>query len=540
MSNDVWRGNRVNIEYPDTKRDDVVNDYHGVKVEDPYRWLEDPSKPEVQKWIDKQNDLTESILSSYPGRDRVRERTTELIKHESVSGLVIRESPEGIRLFYMYKHPDFNQPILCYQDGEDGKRIELVNPLTMNHNGSISIDCFFPSWNGRYVVYGISESGSEDSALHIIDLSIDECLSEVIPRTRWARVAWNRENTGFYYTRYPLPGTVSEDQMYFFKHAYYHQLNTNYEDDPKVFGEGRNPTELPSFYTNPKNDWILVIAWRWNSADIYLTRSVQNYELIPLIESDSDISWANLTKDSVFLLIFQNAKNGRILKFNLDDFEDSDYTTEGIEFVEEGNYAIDLGMESTDGYLIYSILKNASNEIIIHDKNTGALIDRIEFPTPTTVSSLTTCPMTQKIYLTVSTYTYPDSIQTYSNGRYVPFFAPEINLESNNLKVEQVWYKSKGGTNVPMFLVSAKKTNQSRSTQVLIRGYGSGGISYTPMFFPEYMIWLEKGGILAIPSIRGGSEFGEEWHENGSRAFKQNTFDDFIAAIEWLHTNGYG
>jgi prolyl oligopeptidase len=297
---------------------------------------------------------------------------------------------------------------------------------------------------------------------------------------------------------------------------------------------------MPNIYTNPKNNWILIIAWRWNSADIYVTQDAQNYELIPLIESNSDISWANLSEDSVFILTYQNAKNGRILKFNLDELKDSDNNPQGTEFVEEGNYAIDLGLTSTASQLIYTTLKNACHEILIHDVESGTLIDRIEFSSPVTVKSLAACPVTNKLYISVSTYIGPDSIQTYLDGNYEPFFSPEVNLESSKLKVEQVWYKSKNGTNVPMFLISAKNTIPSKMTQVLIRAYGNGGISYTPMFFPEYMIWLEKGGILAIPSIRGGGEFGQEWHKKGSRAFKQNSFYDFIAAIEWLHTNGYG
>jgi len=529
----------VNIKYPDTRKDDVIDDYHGVKVEDPYRWLEDIPKPKVQQWIDQQNNLTESILSSYPGRDIVSQRTKELLEHESISSLVIRESLDGIRLFYLYKHPDVNQPILCYQEGEDGERIELVNPLKMKPDGSIAIDQFFPSWDGQYVAYTVSDSGTEDSTLHIFDLLVNKELSEVIPRTRWARVAWNNENTGFYYTRHPLPGTVSEDQINYFKHVYYHQLNTNYEDDPKVFGDGRISTEVPSVVTNPKNDWILFIAWRYNSADIYVTRSAQNYELIPLIESESDISWANLSEDSIFLVTFVDAKNGKIIKFKLDDFSDAEKTPNGIVVIEEGEHAIS-GI-STSGYLSIAILRNASSEIHVHDLESGSYIETIEFSSPVTVNSIATCPKTHKLYLSMSSYTHPDIIQTYAVGSDLEsFFTPTVNLDSSNFKVEQVWYKSKDGTNVPMFLVSAKKTTPSKNTQVLIRGYGNAGMSYTPMFFPEYMIWLERGGILAIPSIRGGGEFGEEWHKKGSRAHKQNTFDDFIAAIEWLHSNGYG
>ncbi|MHA1480533.1 MAG: hypothetical protein ACTSQZ_03825, partial [Candidatus Thorarchaeota archaeon] len=459
----------MNIDYPETRRGDVVDDYHGVKVKDPYRWLEDTSDPEVQKWIAQQNKLAESILTSYPGRDIISKRTSELLEHESISSLTIRETPDGIRYFYTYRRPGVSQPILCYQDGENGERIELINPITLKSDGTVSIDWFFPSWNGRYIAYGISESGTEDSVLHVYDLSINDELSDVIPRTSWALLGWNQKNTGFYYTRYPLPGTVSDKEMNYFRHVYYHQLGTNYGDDPKVFGEGRDSTEMSLVFTNPENDWVLLIAWRYTSADIYITRGTRNSELIPLFESDSDISFAHLTKDCVFLVTFENAQNGRIIKFPLDEAIESHVTLKGTEFIEEGDYAIGDWIASTDRYLIYSILKNASNELRIHDLKTGSLIEKLEFPTPITITNIITCPTTKKLYFTVSSYINPDSIQTYEVGGVLKsFFTPNSNLDSSRFKVEQVWYKSKDGTNVSMFLIADMKTNRSEKTPILI------------------------------------------------------------------------
>ncbi|MHA1935104.1 MAG: prolyl oligopeptidase family serine peptidase [Candidatus Thorarchaeota archaeon] len=529
----------MKIKYPETRRDDVIDDYHGVKVQDPYRWLEDTSNPEVQEWIDQQNKLTKAILKSYPGGDVVRKRTKHLLAHESMSNLVIRETKEGTRFFYMYKHPEISQPMLCYQDRERGERRELVNTIKLKPDGSLSIDWFFPSWDGRYVAYGLSESGTEDSVLHVFDLATNDKLQDEIPRTGWALLGW--ANTGFYYTRYPLPGTVPEDEMNCNQHVYFHQLGTDHVDDPKIFGEGRAPTEMSLVFTHPKHEWVLLVAYRYNSSDVYISKGIDDPKLITLIESDTDLSIAYLSSTSVFVETHQNAKNGRILKFELNNLEDSTSSLEGVEVIEEGEFPIEIGMGTATGYLTYTRLKNASHEIVIHDLNTGSFIESIEFPSPVTVIKTTACPRTKKLYLSVQRFTGPDTIQTYEiGGDLVPFFEPSVEFDFNDLQVKQVWYKSKDSTDVSMFLLSSKSTKRSNHTPILIRGYGCGGIPYTPQFHPEYMIWLENGGILAIPNIRGGGEYGDEWHKNGIREYKQNGFDDFIAAAEWLHTNGYG
>lgn len=532
----------MQLEYPKTERDDIVDSYHGTNVQDPYRWLEDLSDPKVQAWIDEQSKVTDSILNSYSGRTVVQERTTELLKHESISNLVIRETPQGVRFFYLYKNPSITQPVLCYQDGEDGTRIEIVNPLDMKSDGSIAIDTefgFSPSWDGRYIAYCVSEAGSEDSTLYVYDISTNKELSDIIPRTRWAHIAWNNGGTGFYYTRYPLPGSVSEDEMNYNRHVYYHELGCDYHEDAKVFGEGRIPTEMYNVYTHSQNDWLLIIAWRYNSADIYIALQSDVLSTFPVFESDSGISYAYLSEGSIFLISFINAPKGRIYKYSLDDFLSPDRTPTGVVLVEEGEYAIDR--ISTIGHLSFTVMKNASNEVRIHDLESGSHLETIEFPSPVSITDIITCPKTSKLYLPTQSYISPDTIQTYVVGEGLgTFFTPKVAIHPRDFNVEQVWFKSKDETKVSMYLVSANKTSPRKETPIIVRGYGYGGIPYMPIFFPEYIIWLEKGGILAIPHIRGGGEYGEEWHKMGQRKHKQNTFDDFIAAIEWLHTNGYG
>ncbi len=527
--------------YPETIKDDTIDYYHGVKIEDLYRWLEDVSSPEVQEWIDRQNQLTDKILRSYPGRKTISRRTEHLLKAESISALVIRDTKEASRFFYLYKHPDYVQPVLCYQDGEKGSRQELINPATLRSDGTVAVDWFFPSWDGRYVAYGLSELGTEDSVLYVYDIRNNSKLSDVIPKTRWTSLGWNKTNTGFYYTRYPLLGAVRKENENYYRHVYYHQLGSDYRDDLKVFGDGREPTEMPYLFTHPDHDWLLIIAWRYASSDIYVTRESEDWKLIPLLESKSAPTFAQLAAEHVYLVTLVDAAKGKILRFSLDDIEKRHETPEGTVVVEEGASAMEHWPISADGYLAYPVLTNASHEVRIHDLTSGDLIDTIEFNKPVSVYSIAACPRTNKLYLSVHSFVQPDSIMSYEiNGKLGLFFSPSVNLDPNDFRVEQVWYESRDSTGVPMFLISAVSTEASNKTPILIRGYGNGGISYTPRFFPEYMIWLEKGGVLAIPNIRGGGEFGEEWHENGCRENKQNGFDDFIAAAEWLHNNGYG
>jgi len=239
----------LNRVYPETKTVDIVEDIHGVKIRDPYRWLENKSSKEVQDWITAQNNLALDVLNTYKGEQEVRNRLTDLFDYDIIMhGYVqIKKTQSGTRFFYLLRKSGRDQPSLVYQDNLDGKQIELLNPLELSTEGVVSLDWFYPSNDGNFVAYGLSEGGTEWSILHIIDVQSRALFSERIPRTRYCDLIWLPDNSGFYYKRYPLVGTVSPEEENYNCHLFFHKIGENHENDVKVFGEGINPNDILFF-----------------------------------------------------------------------------------------------------------------------------------------------------------------------------------------------------------------------------------------------------------------------------------------------------
>ncbi len=237
--------------YPVTRRENIVEEIHGVKIEDPYRWLENASSSEVLEWVEEQNKLTLSILEGYSGSEIIKKRISDLYHFDFIQQdfLQVVLTEKGSRFFYFFWEAGKNQPSLCYQDGEDGERIVLFDPLEESKDALISIDWFLGSDDGSLLAYGISEGGTEKSVLYVMDVEKRKLLSEKIPQTKWCDIVW-LNNEGFYYSRYPLEGTVSSEDLNYYHHVYYHRLGEDYKKDVKIFGEGRVKTEHPMLTIN--------------------------------------------------------------------------------------------------------------------------------------------------------------------------------------------------------------------------------------------------------------------------------------------------
>lgn len=535
--------------YPVTRKENIVEEIHGVKIEDPYRWLEDASSKEVQEWVEEQNKLTFSILDGYSGGDIVRKRMQDLFQYDyiQIQNFEVTKTKDGPRFFYFFREAGKNQPSLCYQDGEDGERVVLYDPLEESEEALISIDWFKPSHDGSLVAYGTSEGGTEQSVLYVMDVEKKEILPEKIPQTKWCDMVWVH-NKGFYYSRYPLPGTVSPEDENYYHHIYYHELGDDYQNDVKVFGEGRAKTEHPSPYINEDCTLLSIMSYRFTSSDVHVAKidheNPVSLDFVPVIESDLATSLPLLDGDQLFVLTQIDAPNGQILRYDLSKFSENGKIPDGKTVVKETDgviFAVDyIKFAAFNGHLAVIEDKNASSSLKVYDARNGNLVDDVNFDSHVTIYQVSTAPGLNAFYYGLGSFFYPASHYTYRNGASSVLYKPELGLDPDIFQSKLVWYTSKDGTKVSMFILSKKGIAVSEKTPVTLAGYGGFGISNNPTFSQNYVTWVEQGGVMAIAHLRGGGEYGQKWHRAGNRENKQNVFDDFIAAAEWLIENKIG
>ncbi|MFW9965504.1 MAG: prolyl oligopeptidase family protein [Candidatus Sifarchaeia archaeon] len=534
-------------EYPKTKTVDVVDEMHGVKIPDPYRWLEGKSDKEVQEWISSQNELTTNRFKEYSGQEKLRDRLTDLFSYDIImpGTLKIRKIDSGKRLFYLLRQAGMQQPSLYYQDNHEGKRIELVNPSEMSEKGIVALDWYFPSNDGQLVAYGLSEGGNEWSVLHILDVETREIFSERIPRTRMCSIAWLPDNSGFYYTRFPQVGTVPPEEENYNRHVFFHKLGENHEEDVKVFGEEVDSMEFPLLYVNEDCTIMAIESFSMTSADIYVTKvdpqNPTDLRFQGLITNSDTKNTVLLNEKTAYIVTQMDAPNGRIISYDLSSFLEGQSLDEPKIIVPESDGVITPDTFSGIRSAIFSnriaIIedRNAASLLKIHDLQTGSLLDTVKFDVPMTIGAISSLSSLNTIYFDSQSFTIPPSIYYYksSSDRGI-FYEPNQKIDPDNFTVKQVWYKSKDGTDVPMYLIYNKELTLSKQTPVLLRGYGGFGISLTPGYGVYFIPWIENGGVFAVANLRGGGEFGQDWHRGGNRENKQNVFDDFISAAEWL------
>ena len=526
--------------YPVTRRENIVEEIHGVKIEDPYRWLEDASSQEVLDWVEEQNKLTLSVLSEYSGEEKVKKRMLDLFHYDYIQALYfqVRRRGDGVRFFYYYREAGKNQPSLCYQDGEDGERIVLYDPLIESEEALISIDWFVPSSDGSLVAYGTSEGGTERSVLYVMDVDKKELLSEKIPQTKWADIVW-LENEGFYYSRYPLLGTVSKEDENYYHHVYYHKLGDNYKNDVKVFGEGRPKTEHPFLAISEDYTFLTVGSHRFISADIQVARidrkNPSKLSFVPVVESDEVLSVCAFYGKYLYLLTQVGAPNGQIMRYDLSQFKDSMPDAQTVVKESDGVIPIDtITFTVFEDKIAVVEEKSASSNLKIYETDSGKLVNEIDFGSKVTVHNVASAPGFDEFYYAYGGYFYPATHYIYRNSKSEVFYKPKLDLDDDQFQTKLVWYTSKDGTKVSMFILSKKGMEVSEKTPVTLTGYGGFAVSNSPGYSPSYVAWVEQGGVLAIPHLRGGGEYGQKWHRAGNRENKQNVFDDFIAAAEWL------
>jgi prolyl oligopeptidase len=520
------------------RADHVVEEIFGQKVADPYRWLEDAEDQEVEKWVDEQCEYTRSFLDNLPVRNRIRSRLEKLF---SIGYFGAPKVYEG-NYFYTKREGKQNQPVLYVREGSSGKEKVLIDPNALDKEGLVALDWWFPSEDGRLLAYGLSTEGDEQSTLYVLNVETGEKLPDVITRTRYTALSWKKDKTGFYYSRLPAPGTVPEGEENYHRHIYYHQLGRDPDQDPKVFGEGRDMTEWLSIDFSTGNRYLLLsIYMGWDKTDVYFQKlesspeSIQPDGFIPIAVGEDALFSGQIVGDNLYLHTNYKAPNYRFVKVDL-----KAPAMENWEVLIPEDESALKQVAVVGDWLVAEYMHNASSRLKIFSLS-GEYLKDIELPALGSIYGLAGEWDGSEVLFGFSSYFIPPRLYHYDlqTDKLALYDQVESDVDTSPYRVEQVWYESKDGTKVSMFLVHQKGMQLNGENPTLLTGYGGFNSSQTPSFQRNTFLWLENGGVFAEANLRGGSEYGEEWHKGGMLGNKQNTFDDFIAAAEWLISSGY-
>jgi len=523
---------------PPTRVENVVEQIHGVKVGDPYRWLEDGSKPEVAAWVDAQNSHLRATLEPLGHRQAVRERLEELLSIGTLSTPVARyPKGKGGRFFYTKREGKQNQPVLYVRDGVRGADRVLVDPNALRPDGTAALDWWFPSDDGRLLAYGISLDGSELSMLHVREVDSGHDLPDTIDRTRACSLAWRPDGRGFYYTRYPTPGTVPAGDENYHRHVFSHTLGADPATDPKLFGEGRSPQEWPVIALSPDGKRLLIEGWQgWSKSEVYLLDVAKPGAKPVAVAEKVDAAFdGELLDDRLFLRTNEGAPTYRLYVVDPKNPDRRGWR----EIVAAGDDVLD-SVAVVGKRLVAEYLHHAYSQLRILDLE-GRAQGEVELPVIGTVTAVGGQWDKPDLFVGFTSFAVPPEVhhRDLAAGKTELWQRVSAPVDTGAYQVEQVFYPSRDGTEVSMFLVHRKGLRKDGVVPTLLYGYGGFNINMTPQFSRASFLLLEQGGLYAVANLRGGGEYGEAWHRAGMRGNKQNVFDDFVYAADWLVQKGY-
>ena len=518
---------------PATRVAPETDDWHGEKVVDPYRWLEDGESAAVQAWTEKQNQYSRAYL------DRPVARRTELAARlEKLYGAADFSTPRifGGRYFYTRQESGQNQPIVYVRSGGmEREPREAINPNEFSAEGTVALDWWFPSPDGKLIAYGSSADGSEYSTLRLRDVDTGADTMLEIPRTRACTVAWDRDSRGIHYVQYPEPGSLPDGRDLTTRWVKYHKFGTAVDADPIVFGENTPDNEWHDVYNSTDDEYQFIAASvDWAKNDLYF-RPAGAGAFRPLaVGLDGQVE-ADRYKDQLIIRTSYRAPRFRVVAAPVDNPEPSQWR----DLVPEQNGVIEA-FEIVGGRLVVRLIENAVSSLVVFDMN-GRQTARIELPVLGTVNAMEGEYGGDALYFTFESYTYPLTLFRcdLAKDELTIVEQTKFDVDLDAYTTEQVWFTSRDGTRVPMFVTHRKDCEIDGRRPTILYGYGGFGISLTPSLRPDMFPWLDQGGVFAVANLRGGGEFGDAWHQAGRLDKKQNVFDDMIAAGEKLIADGY-
>ncbi len=516
-----------------TRKVDVTENYHGTLVADPYRWLENAEDPEVQEWVRGQGSLTEEFLSEVSTRSAIKGRLQELWDYPRCS------LPLKVGDWYYFQENSGlqNQPVLMRRRGLDGKSTVILDPNDWSQDGTVAVSGFSPEKTGEFLAYTVSAHGSDGQEIRILNLKTGEHLPEVLKYCRFTNMAW-RKTDGFYYGRYPKPGTVAPEDENNFNQIYWHQLGTEQAQDVLIY-ERPDQKELsfhPAITADEKYLTLHVFHGTDRRSGFYYRPLDASGPFTQLLQhGEADYSFLGNEGSSFYFFTDLHAPKGRLICIDLEHPERENWR----EVLGEQEDVI-LSARLINGQFVIVFMHNAHSLVKLYNLQ-GQMVQELALPTLGSVQGISGRQNQTEFFMDFTSFLYPTVNLHYhfNTGKLEFFTRPKQNFKAEQFEVQQVFYPSKDGTQVSMYLVHKKGLKLNGENPALLYGYGGFNIPITPSFAPSRLWWLEQGGVYAVANLRGGSEYGEEWHRAGMLENKQNVFDDFIAAAEWLIGNGY-
>ena len=522
--------------YPPSKKVDQVDDYNGVKVADPYRWLEDPDSEETKAWVEAQNQVTFAYLSEIPAREKIKQRLTQLWNFEKYRIPFKR----GDRYFYFKNSGLQNQFVLYSLTSLDGKPEVLLDPNTLSEDGTIALSGMAITDDGKLMAYGLSVAGSDWQEWKVRNVETGEDLGDRLQWIKFSGASWTKDGKGFFYSRFDEPNeaTKLEDVNYYQK-LYYHQLGQPqsadiliYErPDQKEWGFSGDVTEDGRYLiisvrrgTDPKN---LVFYKDLSTGNAPIVELISEFEAdYSFIDNDGSLFWFRTDLD---------APRGRVIAIDIDNPGRENWQ----EVIPQATEVLEaVGM--LNNQFVADYLQDARTKIEIFNLD-GTFARDVELPGIGSAGGFDGKRHDRETFYLFMSFTTPGTIYRYNmvTGESTLYRQPTVDFNPADYETKQVFYKSKDGTQIPMFITHKRGLKLDGNNPTYLYGYGGFNISLTPSFSISNLVWMEMGGVYAMPNLRGGGEYGEEWHQAGMKHKKQNVFDDFIAAGEWLIANGY-
>ena len=513
---------------PKAKIQPVTDDLHGHKIVDNYRWLEDAGSPETQEFVHQELAYTRSILDPLPGREKILERLQQL----ALVGTIGAPQLGGKHYFYTRREGTQNQPLLLVREGVHGADRPLVDVNQMAADGTVALDWWYPSDDGKYVAYGTSHSGSEESTLYVIETATGKLLGDTIERTRFSSVAWKKDNSGFYYTRHPRKGEVPAGEEVYHVKIFHHPLGGDPAKDTLIFGEGLPAQDIPGVQLADDDDrWLLITVFEgWTKTEMYL-QDLQAGTPPVALTSDKNFRYSGeIVQGKLYITTNEDAPRYRVFVVGAANAKRDNWK----EIIPESDAVLE-NLSIFGGMLFAQYEKNASSQLERFDLE-GKPLGDVRLPALGTAAGIGGRWDRKEMFFGFQSFTIPASVYQVDlpSGQTSLWDRVQAPIDPSAYDVKQVWFSSKDGTKIPMFVFHKKGLELNGKNPTLLTGYGGFNISLTPSFSAARYLWLEHGGVFAVANLRGGAEFGEDWHRAGMLDKKQNVFDDFIAAAEFL------
>jgi prolyl oligopeptidase len=526
------------LKYPETKRIDHVDEYHGKRVPDPYRWLEDDVREseQVASWVKAQNEVTFAHLESIPEREAIRRRLTELWNYEKFTA----PSKVGGKYFFFKNDGLQNQDVLYVQSSLTAEPRQLIDPNTWSKDGTIALSGLAASEDGRWLAYGVAQAGSDWKSWRVLEVDTGKLLDEELQWVKFSGATWTTDSKGFFYGRYEEPKEGAQYQgLNLNQKLYYHRIGTSQDEDVLVYERPDHPEW--GFNTDVTEDGRYLVISIWKGTDdkylVYYKDLAEPYGLPLKLIGDFENEYIFVGNDATrfYFRTDVDAPRKRVIAFDLKKPQ-PEHWEEIVPQAEETLVSVGI----VANMLVASYLKDARSQYKMFALD-GKFVREVEFPTIGTASGFNGRRTDTETFYSFSSFATPPSIYRYDliTGESTLLRRSGAKVEPEDYEVKQVFYSSKDGTRVPMFIAHKKGIKLDSSNPTLLYGYGGFNIPLTPAFSISRLAWMEMGGVLAVANLRGGGEYGEAWHRAGTRLNKQNVFDDFLAAAQWLIDSRY-